>query len=75
MKRKVLVRNIAQFCVGDGNIQVAASEGNRGAQTVVTGVSDEYIDTLKEKVINSIQGFSFIERAYILDEVAERLKE
>jgi hypothetical protein len=52
MKRNGLVHNIAQVCVGDGNIQVAARGAKRGAPEV----TDEYIDTLKGEMVMFFPG-------------------
>jgi|LSPZ01.1.fsa_nt_gi hypothetical protein len=34
---------------------------------------DEFIDTLAEKVINSISGYSFDDQAFIITELTDRL--
>jgi hypothetical protein len=36
---------------------------------------DEMIETIAEKVLNSLSGWSFSEQAYMLGEIAERLKD
>ena len=39
------------------------------------GIMDEMIEITAEKVVNSLSGFSFTDQAYMLNEIAEKLKE